>query len=223
MLKRLVTFTAAALLACAASAGNSFGFASITNNKAANAATGAAQFSVALKDAGPGSVAFLFTNTGPNPSSMVQLYWDDFSSALVLTSLDAWSTTTPSKSTPNFGVNYSGSTAVPFDLPAGKANGFFPDYSIQPTSKGGKTKNGVGTGEDVSVFFSHSGSYQDVVDAINKGKLKVGIHAQSFKGGGSESFVSVPNPTPPTGIPTPTAALAGIAMLGVAGLRRRRA
>ena len=79
----------------------------------------------------------------------------------------------------------------------------------------------MGTGEDVAVFFSFAGSYTALLEAMDSGDIKVGIHAQAFASGGSESFVSTPH-TPPTGVPSPTAALAGMGLLGLIASRRRR-
>lgn len=221
MFKQFCTLVASGLIASAASAGATFGFISITNSNPGDAAIGEAQFMVEVKDAGAGSVEFLFTNAGPDAASMVQLYWGDMGG--VLSSLDSWSTTTPEKSTPNYGVNYSDmSSASPGHLPGPNALSFNADFSIQPNNKKGKSKNGVGAGEDVSIFFTTSNSYQDIVDAMSDGSLVIGIHAQAYDSGGSESFKTGGRPgiTP---IPSPTAAFAGLAILGAVGLRRRRA
>lgn len=194
-----------------------YNFGGITNNNPGDVAIGQSQFSVEVKDAGAGSVEFLFMNAGPDAASMVQLYWDDIDDVLNL--LTGWSTTTPTKGSPNYGVNFSGGSANPGNLPGGNPVGFDADHSIQPKSQGGKSKNGVGAGENVSVYFSTNGSYQDVIDAMDDGGLVVGLHAQAFRSGGSESFTN----NRVTGIPTPTAAFAGIAMMGLAAVRRRRA
>ena len=214
MLKQLTSLAAAVAFATTASAGASYGFMNITNNNAGDAAIGEAQFVVDVIDAGLGSVEFLFTNSGPYASSMVQLYWDDTTS--VLSSLDSWSTTTPG------GVDYSGGSANPSNLPGGNPIGFSADFSIEPKNQGGKSTNGVGVNEDVSIFFS--GTYLDIVEAIDNGELVVGLHAQAFRSGGSESFVTGGTPDPPTttGVPSPTAGLAGLGLLGLMVSRRRR-
>ena len=84
-----------------------------------------------------------------------------------------------------------------------------------------------GAGENVSFFFSTNDSYQDILTAMLDGNLTVGVHAKGFSSGGSESFTTAGAPaikTPiPTAMPTPTAAIAGLVMLGVVGIRRRRA
>lgn len=218
MIKHCSAFVVAGALAASTFAGETYYFGAVTNNNAVDVAIGEGQFSVEVKDAGPGSVEFLFMNAGPDAASMVQLYWDDAGG--VLSSLTGWSTTTPTKSTPNYGADFSGGSANPGHLP-GASPSDFTDFSIQAQSQKGKSKNGVGAGENVSVAFGYSGSYQGILDAMDSGDLSVGIHAQAFASGGSESFRTEGTP-PITGIPTPTAAFAGMAMMGLASMRRRR-
>jgi len=193
------------------SAGSVYSFEAISNDSLADIAIGEAQFSVEVIDAGT-SIEFLFKNAGPEASSMVQLYWEDQSN--VLSSLDSWSTTTPS------GVVYEINGASPGHLPG--SNPKINDFAIDPASGGdGKAPNGVGPLEDVSIFFAYNGVYQDVVDALDTGSLKIGVHGQSFDGGGSESFVHTPGGGG-TPIPSPTAALTGLVMFGGLVMRRRR-
>jgi MYXO-CTERM domain-containing protein len=206
-------------VASAASAGATYGFSNITGNNLGDAAIGEAQFCVEVIESKKDSVVeFYFTNTGPDAASLVQLYWEDSSN--VLNSLLGWETSTPSKATPNYGVDFSGGSASPGHLPG--SNPKINDYSIQAKNQGGKSKNGVGAGEDVSVYFSFFGDYTSLLEAMDNGDLVVGTHAQAYKSGGSESFVSVPKGTPPTGVPSPTAALAGMVLMGVLVSRRRR-
>lgn len=210
MFKKITSFVAAVAFTSAASAGATYGFTGITNNNAGDTAIGEAQFSVELID-NAGLVEFLFKNAGPEASSMVQLYWED--STGVLSALSNWSTTTPG------GVDYTGLNAAnPGHLP-GASPTDFQDFSVQPTTQGGKVNNGVGPSEDVSIFFSYATNYSDVLEAIDNGDLIIGLHAQAFKSGGSEAFITGGTPT---GVPSPTAALAGIALMGVLVSRRRR-
>lgn len=209
MIKQLTATLTALTFAATASAGATYGFTNITGNNAGDAAIGEAQFSVMVNDAGAGSVEFLFANSGPQASSMVQLYWDDATN--VLSSLDSWSTTTPA------GVDYTGlNAASPGHLPGAPPTDF-TDFNVQPKNQGGKVNNGVGPSEDVSIFFS--GTYLSIIEALDNGDLVIGTHAQGFRSGGSESFVTGGTPT---GIPSPTAALAGLGLLGLIAARRRR-
>jgi len=217
MLKQITTSLAVALITTSASAGATYGFTHLYEagdgpSQLADGAIGEAQFSVEVIEESAGFVRFKFTNSGPDDSSMVQLYWEDTTN--VLSSLQNWSTSTPS------GVDFSGGSASPGHLPGSSPK--IDDFSIQPKSQGGKSKNGVGPNEDVTVRFLYSNSYFDVLEAMDNGDLLVGVHAQSFAGGGSESFVTTGTPEPPTGIPSPSAALAGAALMGLLVNRRRR-
>ena len=219
MLKQLTTYAFAVTCSASVYAGCTFGFANITNNNAGDAAIGEAQFCVELIDKGDSTVEFYFTNSGPDASSMVQLYWED--NANVLSSLDSWSTTTPPTGTDPFGVDFGGGDAKPGHLPGVSPPTDFDDYSIQANTPG-KSQNGVGAGENVSIFFSFLGDFAALCEAMESGDLQVGIHAQAYDSGGSESFVSVPKGDPPPGVPSPTAAIAGLALIGLTVSRRRR-
>ncbi|MFK7790926.1 MAG: hypothetical protein AB8C95_15720 [Phycisphaeraceae bacterium] len=224
MLKKITSFVAAVAFTSAASAGASYGFVNITGNNAGDAAIGEAQFCVELierkggQEQQGGLVEFLFTNTGSDDASLVQIYWEDSND--LLSSIAGWDTTTPYTPAPNYGVEFGGGSASPGHLPG--SNPKINDFSIQAENKGGKSKNGVGAGENVSVYFSYSGSYIALLEAMDSGDLIVGTHAQAFASGGSESFISGPKGTPPTGVPSPTAALAGVGLLGLLAARRRR-
>lgn len=202
----------AALVATSAAAGATYGFTAVTDNSRHGAAIGKAQFSVEVIDRGPNIVEFLFQNSGPRASSMIQLYWDDMSG--VLSSLNCWSTTTPGPWWSWRGVDFGGGTAHPGNLPGGDGVAFDADFSIQSDGYWSKTNNGVGRGEDVSVYFSYSGGFQDVIDSMDNGELVLGVHARGFEGGGSASYITA------IGIPTPSAVFAGMALLGLLATRR---
>jgi hypothetical protein len=207
MLKQITSFVAAITFSASAFAGATYGFTSITNNNPGDAAIGEAQFSLEVIDGG-GLVEFKFGNSGPDAVVMTNLYWDDDTN--VLTSLDSYSPVTA-------GVDYSGGSATPGHLP-GAAPSDFQDFSIQP--KNPKPQKGLSPGENVSIFFTATASYLDVIEAMNAGDLTVGVRAQSFRSGGSEGFVT--KGTPPTGVPSPSAALAGLGLMGLLVSRRGR-
>jgi hypothetical protein len=56
----------------------------------------------------------------------------------------------------------------------------------------------------------------DVLNDLNTGALRVGIHVIGYGSGGSESFINVPVPEPGTGL------LVGAGLLVLAAHRRRR-
>lgn len=209
MLKQITSFAVAITFSASAFAGATYSFTSITNNNAGDAAIGEAQFSLEVIDGGA-LVEFLFGNSGPDAVVMTNLYWDDDANAL--NSLNSYSA-------PTAGVDYSGGSATPGHLP-GASPSDFQDFSIEPNNP--KPQKGLSPGENVSIFFTATTSYLDVIEALNSGDLTVGVRAQSFTSGGSEGFVTNGTPTPPTGIPSPSAALAGLGLMGLLVSRRRR-
>lgn len=191
----------------------------ITNN-GTGGGIGESQFEVLVNSNGPQQVGFTFKNLGPHESSMTRLFWEDNSG--LLTSLNGWDTTTPSdKKAPYKGVDFSGGVAN--NLPGGNGFGFDHDYSIQANKKGGFSHNGIGPGEDVTVFFTHTGLFDELVSAIHSDaplkRIRIGIHAQSFPDGNSNAFLNAPPQTHM--IPSPSAALTGAVMLAGLCLRRR--
>lgn len=205
----------AAAVAGGASAGGAFtsySFTGVTNNNAANTAAGEAQFELQVSQTGGNSALFTFYNFGPADSVMSELYWDD--DAGVLQAMTDIFDTDP-------GVDYEslGSGVSPGNLPGGNTISFDADFATEPNNP--QPHNGIGVGESLGVAFSLTASYQDVLDAIAAGELRIGVHAQSFANGGSESFVTGGDTT--TGVPTPSAAALGLAMLVGASRRRRRA
>lgn len=193
-----------------------YNFASVTNNSATNAATGAAQLSVDVTDAGGGNVAFKFMNAGPLASSITDIYWHDQASVLG---------TGGSITDSGLGVSYNWG-ANPGNLPGGNPVGF----SVSPIGAAADSNspaqpNGVNPGEWVTLVWAlvSGTTYNDVIAALNlggnqSGSLRIGIHVQGFSGGGSESFVNA-TPAP---VPLPAGGLLLIAGLGAMGALRRR-
>jgi hypothetical protein len=196
----LVVFAA---LATTAQAQN-YSFSCLTNNNATDCATGAGQFSLGVTDAGS-VVNFLFTNTGPAPSSITDIYFD-WSSTSGITL--APGTLTDSGS----GVSFSWG-ASPGDLPGGSTISFSADIATDSNSPA--QQMGVNPGEWLNIAFASSA---DLTNALNTGALRVGIHTQGYVGGGSESFVTSPVPEPETY----AMLLAGLGLLGFDVRRRRR-
>ena len=182
-----------------------YGFYNITNNSVVDAAIGESQLSVWVSDYGTEWVSFKFSNEGPDDSVITEIYFQD-GSILGFASID--------ESLPGVDFDEAGSTA-PRNLPGGMS--IMPQFtaatgfSIAALNPGPHW--GVGPGEWVEVIYSlqPGRTCTDIIEELNNESLRIGIHMQSFDGGGSESFVSVPGP-------------ATMALLGLGGLilRKRR-
>ncbi|MDH4203378.1 MAG: PEP-CTERM sorting domain-containing protein [Phycisphaerae bacterium] len=96
-------------------------------------------------------------------------------------------------------------------LPGGHPLGFTPQNSYGIYANPARPKNGLGSGESLSVLFNLNVDFVDLIGAIDGGDLGLGIHAQSLPGGTSASFSTIPEPA--------TLALIGI---GTLLLRRKK-
>lgn len=189
----------------AAEAGVVYSFQGLTFNNAANTAIGEAQLSLEVSQVGADKVEFKFSNTGPAAAVITQAYWED--GAGVLASIDSIAN--------GAGVDFK-TGAAPGHLPG--SNPHINDFKV--SAKNPAPTNGVNPGEFVKVVFNlvNTKSFNDVLAGINLDLLKIGVHVQSYRNGGSESFVVGGNV-----VPTPAAAGMGFALMGLGLLRRNRA
>lgn len=178
-----------AALALALSGGTAhavtLGFDCLTNTIAGDCAIGEAQLQVVVTDEGGGTVRFRFENLGPADSVISEVYFDD-GSLLVLSAVNDGA-----------GVDFE-PDANPPDLPGGNlavppfqvTQGFLAEAIPAPSM------NGVGPTEWVEIDFSLQGgqSFADVLDELDSGALRIGIHVIAFESGGSESFLNMPEP-----------------------------
>lgn len=182
-------------------------FYCVSNNSAVDCAAGVDQLAVEVVDLGSGQVRFDFTNSGPNASSITDVYFDDGTLLGIASIVNGT------------GVNFS-QGATPGDLPSGNnatppfqtTAGFSADSDEPPPL------NGVNPGEQLGIIFNliNGQDYADTLAALADGSLRIGIHVQGFDGGGSESFVNTPVPEP---------GFYGLLSLGLGGLyllRRRK-
>lgn len=209
-------FTAALSLPATALAVTSttYGFAGVPGGSLANITTGAASLSVEVIDLGSGQVGFKFTNT--SSSSLTDVYFDD-GTLLGIASI----------TNSGAGVSFS-QGAAPGNLPGGNnlTPGFLATAGFTADSNPAVSPNGVTAGEWVTITFNllSGQSYASVINAMSlpngggTGDLRIGLHVQSFPGGGSASFVNIPTPIPEAD--TYALMLAGLGLVGFAARYR---
>ncbi len=216
--KLAVCLGVAALLGGASVAhGVVVGFEAITLNDPQDAAAGQAQLSMDVAMSPEGLAAFTFYNIGSYPSTLAQVYFERGPLA------DLVSIATPD------GVEFQ-EGGSPKDLPGGSEAGppFVTAYRAtadSPVPRNGVNNGPLPAGEWVSVLFAMDPgtSYQDLLQQIRSGQLRVGVHVQDFASGGSESFISDGGSIPPVPEPaTASLSVAGLLAAGVIRLRRQR-
>ena len=208
-------------------------FNDFRNHNNADTATGENQLFMSVTAYGTNQVLFWFWNTGPNPSSITHVYFDDGSLFALASVIDDGA---PPTGPPWEGVYFSQDVDKPWnapDLPGGQE--LNPPFVTNryPAESGKKQKFdlwaegadpppvafGVNPDEWLGVVFDlESGmTLDDTIANLGSGGLRVGIFVQGFAYGGSESFIN--NPVP---IPAPGAALLGVLGLSLVGWVKRR-
>lgn len=198
---------AALLLGAGPAAALTLGFDCVSNNLAGDCASGEAQLEVTIIG-GPGAnqVSFTFTNSGPDDSSITDVYFDDGTLLGLASIVDGT------------GVDFE-SGASPRNLPAGNAAAPAFEASFAADSEPPVQPNGVNPGEELTVIFDLLAgmTLADTEAALADGSLRIGIHVQGFEGGGSESFVNDGEV-----VPEPDLGLLLVAPLVALVLRRRQ-
>lgn len=201
------------VLAATPAGADTFGFYNITANNSGDALIGETQLFVDVTDNGSDQVLFTFTNTGPEASSICDVYFDD-GALLGIASIDNSSPGDP-------GVSFS-ELASPGNLPG--ANEIDPAFvttsGFSADSDSPAQPNGVNPDEYVGILFDLQTDkiFDDVLAQLGTGELRIGIHVQGFDTEGSEGFVN--NDTP---VPIPASVLLlGSGLIGLVGFRRKK-
>jgi hypothetical protein len=195
---------------------DTFGFGCITGNSATNCGIGEAQLRVEVTDAGSNQVLFTFVNLGPLASVIEAVYFDD-GTLLGIAQVNV----------SNVGNVVFSQGGSPPDLPGG--NSLSPAFEVSAgflaDADSPSPQKGVGPNEQLGILFNllPGVDFGDTIAALNGGDhLRIGVHVQSFAGGGSESFVNDPN-TPQAVVPEPSSILLlGSALVGAVHFIRKR-
>jgi hypothetical protein len=165
------------------------------------------QFSMEVTDAGNHQVLFKISNNGPVASTITEVLFYD-GALLGISSLSG-----------SAGVSFTkGAPFHPLSLPR------YPEakFGVDENTRRGVSYGIDNTGEWLGVLFNlkRGYSFQDLLNELRGGKVFVGLRVQQigrygFRGG--EWYRSVCPSVPDGGL---TVTLLGLAVLGLAGLRR---
>lgn len=163
----------------------SYGFGCISNNLASDCTIAEAQMLVDVLPVGGTQVEFVFTNSGPDASSITDVYFDDGSLLLINMIMNGAGV---DFSTPSSPPNLPGGSSI--SPPFVTSVGFAAD-SVPPAEP-----NGVNPGEQLTILFDLIGGqiFSDVLTELQDGTLRIGIHVQGFSSTGSEGLVNIPEP-----------------------------
>lgn len=187
-----------------------YGFECFTNNNAANCSGTDSIFSLAVAQDNLGEVTFTISHASSmgDTGEITEVYFDGAVANLgtYISSAPSWNTTV------NPGNLPSQNTATP---------AFVTDFSLDSDFTGQTPDAPILPGGSLDIVFAllTMTTFNDVIDAIESGSLRLGLHVRSIeldRIDSSESFVS--------NVPIPAAVwLMGAGLLGLLGIGRKRA
>lgn len=171
----------------------------------------AAQFLCVLSDSVPGSATFRFTNNVGIASSISEIFYDYDPAAITGEALLLQN-----------GTQFSAGGANPGNLPGG--GGLTPPFvavAMFSADAQGNPSVGIDLASDwleMRFTLAPNRTFQDVVNDLNSGELRIGLHVRSIgTSGDSDAFVNTAQV-----IPLPPAVWAGLSGLALVGLTRLR-
>lgn len=175
-----------------------------------------AQILMDVQSVSANQVAFTFSNSGSQASSIEGVYFDDGTLLGISYLLDK------DENGGLSGVDFTGGSASPGNLPRSQnlAPAFEVTAGFLADSDAPVSANGVNPNEWLTVVFDlqSGGTYNDVIEELGDGRLRVGLHVIAFQSGGSEALVNQMSP-----VPVPSALLLMLSgMVGFVGLRRKK-
>ena len=208
LLKTVMCIALMCLFVGTAEAGFTYSFVNITGNSATNAQIGEDQLFVEVSDNGGSQVLFDFTNSGPEDSTVANIYFED--SLGLFASIDSL--------VESAGVDFA-IDPTPGNLPGGNTIFFVEDYEAFAVPPPAQT--GIDPGESLGVLFTLNGgiSYDDLIASLDEGTARIGMHVISFPDGNSEAFVNNGRDNPV--IPAPGAISLALVGISVARLLRK--
>jgi hypothetical protein len=176
-----------------------------------NRQTGQNQFKTQVSMNNQNQVLFQFFNIGTVASSITDIYFQDTAPKSLLSIAGIFNSA---------GVAFS-KGANPANLPGGQNVGFNATFSADSNSgKPGVMANGINPGETLGILFNLQPGFSNpmftaILADLKSGSLRVGLHAQGFSNGGSESFVN-------QAVPEPLTMLGSGAAIGVGALLKKK-
>jgi len=217
---RLGVVACATLVFAASASAVTLRFGGVTNNDETNTKSSEEELTIDLFSPTTGPVrgtgefiGFLIRNPGPSQSTITDIYFDDGTILGLATIVDD----------PENGVDFDQDVEPP-NLPGG--GDLDPPFeatqafSVGSVNGQGGVANGIDVGEELTLIFEllPGLTFEDTIQALIDGTLRIGMRVQNYPNGGSESFVNLP----PVVIPLPASAGLATLGLGAVAMRRRR-